>query len=237
MPVYKNIGGTWTIVKHIWKNVGGTWTKVRRAFKNVGGTWIQYHGDNDFKAFSLGLLQTQTTASNGGLWVNNVQQLGTVRSWSILAFDKYGNITFSRSYDIFGEATAGSPSATAYGSAQFAADVAAIATGSPFVIVTYDEPANGAAPVETGVSKGPIAAFVNALTSIGASSSALNSIPYRGAYMLLGTKGAAASFEAVRGTEQTNLGSGGTDSGTLDGAIEVTFNIVNGAFANITRVM
>lgn len=237
MPIYKNINGTWTVVKHVWKNVGGTWTKVRRLFKKVNGTWTQYHGDNDFTAYSLGLLQNRTAAGNGGLWVNGTQKLGPVRSYSLVTFDKYGNIVLQRSYDIFGEATGGSPTATPYGSAQFSADVGSIATGTPFLVVTYDEPANGAANPESGVSVSPNATFVNALVALGATQSTVNAIQYRGAYLLLGIKGGSKAAELYAGTYQTGIGSDGTGVGTLDGAIGITFNIVNGTISNVARTL
>jgi hypothetical protein len=237
MPIYKNISGTWTVTKHLWRNINGTWTKVRRAFRNVNGTWTQYHGDNDFTAYSLGLLQNRTAAANGGLWMNGAQKLGPVRSYSLVTFDKYGNIAFSRSYDIFGEASDGAPSSTPYGSAQFSADVSALAAGTNFVLVTYDEPASGVAPVEPGVTNPPIAAVDNALVALGASSSVLNGIQYRGAYLLLGSKGGTKAAELYAGTYQTGIGSGGTDAGCLDGAVGITFNVVNGVISNVVRTL
>ncbi|BDD79746.1 hypothetical protein [Burkholderia phage FLC9] len=237
MPIYKNVSGTWTVVKHIYKKVGGTWTKVRRAFRNSGGVWTQYHGDNDFTAYSLGLLENRLAVANGGLWVNGAQKLGPVRSYSLVTFDKYGNIVFQRSYDIFGESSGGSPTSTPYGSAQLSADVSAMAAGTNFIVVTFDEPASGVAPVEPGVTNPPIAAAVNALLALGASSSILNGIQYRGAYLLLGTKGVGKAAEIYAGTYQTGIGTGGTDSGTLDGAIGITFNIVNGAISNVVRTL
>ena len=237
MPIYRNVGGTWSLVKHIYRNVNGVWTKVRRAFRKVNGTWTQYHGDNDFTAYSLGLLENRLAVANGGLWMNGAQKLGPIRSYSLVAFDKYGNITFQRSYDIFGEATGGSPTATPYGSAQFAADAGALAAGTNFIVVTFDEPANGAAQPESGVTNPPISTFVNALVSLGASTAVLNGIQYRGAYVLLGAKGGAKAAEIYAGTYQTGLGSGGTDSGCLDGAIGITFNIVNGVISNVVRTL
>jgi hypothetical protein len=144
---------------------------------------------------------------------------------------------FQRSYDIFGEATGGSPTSTPYGTAQFSADVSAIGAGTNFIVVTYDEPANGAAQVESGVTNPPIATFVNALAALGATGSIVSNIQYRGAYLLLGTKGVGLAAEIYAGTYQTGIGTGGTDSGTLDGAIGVTFNIVNGAISNVVRTL
>jgi hypothetical protein len=231
MPAYKNVNGTWTIVKHVWVNVNGTWTKVRRLMRNVGGVWTQYHGDNDFVAYSLGLLQNQVTGSKQGLWKNATQTFTAFRSYNLNFFDKYGNVTFSRGYDLFGESSGGAPTSTAFGSAQLAADIAGMATGQLFLLTTFDEP-------QAGIMKAPIlSAAVNAILSIGATAGVFQNanFAYRSAYMLLGQKGSAATFEANRGTLSTGIGTGGTDQGCLDGAIQISFNIVNGAYANLTR--
>lgn len=232
MPIYRNVSGTWTLVKHVWKNVNGTWTKVRRMFRNVSGTWTQYHGDNDFVVYSLGLLQNQVTSGYQGLWTNTVQTQSAGRSYNLYEFDKYGNMTFFRVYDIFGEASGGTPTSSPYGSAQFAADVAAMATGTLFMVVTFDEP-------QDGNTVKNIPAFTNAMYALGATAGVFGSasFAYRSAYLLIGQKGSAITFEANRGTLSTNIGTGGTDSGCLDGAIQVSFNIVNGAYANVTRVL
>lgn len=232
MPIYRNINGTWTIVKHVWRNVGGTWTKVRKAFRNVGGVWTQYHGDNDFTVYSMGLSQTLVNTGLIGVNANGTHLYAGGRSYNLVYFDKYGNITFSRQYDIFGESSTGAPTAPGFGSAQFAADVAAMPANQLFVLFTYDEP-------QSGVDKAPIlSAFVNAALSLGATSGVLQSanFQYRSAYLLLGQKGQPISFEANRGTLSGNLGSSGTDSGCLDGVVGITFNIVNGAYANLVRI-
>lgn len=231
MPAYKNVNGTWSLAKHVWVNVNGTWTKVRRLMRNVGGTWTQYHGDNDFVAYSLGLLQNLVTGSPQGLWSNGTKIVQGMRSYNLIFFDKYGNVTFSRGYDLFGESSGGAPTATIYGSAQLAADIAAMATGQLFLLTTFDEP-------QAGVMKAPLLPnAVNAILSIGATSAIFQNanFAYRSAYLLLGAKGSAATFEANRGTLSTNIGTGGTDSGCLDGAVQISFNIVNGAYANLTR--
>jgi hypothetical protein len=232
MPIYRNINGTWTIVKHVWRNVGGTWTKVRKAFRNVGGTWTQYHGDNDFTIYSMGLRQTIVDTGLIGVNANGVHLYAGARSYNLVYFDKYGNITFSRTYDIFGESTAGAPTAPSYGSAQFAADVAAMPAGQLFLVFTYDEP-------KAGVDTAPLLpVFVNAMLSIGATTAVLESPNFqmRSAYMLLGQQGQPISFEANRGTLSTNLGSNGTDSGCLDGVVGITLNIVNGVYTNLVRI-
>lgn len=232
MPIYRNVGGTWTLAKHVWRNVGGTWTKVRKAFRNVGGVWTQYHGDNDFTFYSMGLSQTIVNTGLIGINANGTHLYAGGRSYNLVYFDKYGNVTFSRVYDIFGESSTGAPTAPSFGSTQFAADVAAMPTGQLFLVFTYDEP-------QSGVMKAPLVpTFVNAMLSIGATAAVFQSanFQYRSAYMLLGQKGQPISFEANRGTLSTNLGSTGTDQGCLDGVVGITLNIVNGAYANLVRI-
>lgn len=228
--IYKQVSGTWKPAQHMFKNVAGTWKKVRKMFRNNAGTWTQYHGDQDIVAYSLGLIQNLVSASVLGVTYNggSTATYAGGRSYNLVQFDKYGNITFSRQYDIFGEATGGAPTATTYGSAQFAADTAAMATGQKFLLFTYDEP-------QSGDMVDPITAFINAVLSIGGTSAVFqsSSFAYRGAYMLLGAKGSAATFEAYRGTEGTY----GSNTGCQDGAIGISFTILNGSYINLTRIM
>lgn len=236
MPVYQNVNGTWTLVKHVWKNVSGTWTKVRRLYRNIGGTWTQYHGDTDVVVYSLGLLQNQVPTANTGLAINGNVVYGAVRSYSLATFDKYGNVAFQRSYDLYGEATGGAPSATPYGSAQFAADVAAISANTCFVLYTYDEPLAGG---HTDSTYPVFQNFVNAVLALGGTAAIYQSSSFanRGAYLLLGIKNQTTLFEAYRGTEQSGIGTGGTDTGCLDGAVGISFNINNGSLTGLTRLI
>lgn len=238
MTIFKNVAGTWTPVQHIWKNINGTWTKVRRAYKNIAGTWTQYHGDIDLTVYSLGLLQNQINAGQyGGVSINGTITYGNVRSYSLVTFDKYGNVLFQRSYDIFGEATGGSPTSTPYGSAQFATDVANIAAGTLCCLYTYDEPQAGGHTANGGQASIPT--FINAVLALGATSAVYqqSGFQYRGAYLLLCKKGSAPLFEGYRGTLSTNIGSSGTDSGCLDGAIGIGFTINNGNVNGLTRLL
>jgi hypothetical protein len=236
MTVYKKDNGTWKPVQHVWRNINGTWTKVRRVFRNVTGAWTQYHGDIDFVAYSLGLLQNQVAGANAGLKINGQATYGAVRSYTLVTFDKYGNVAFERSYDIFGEATGGAPTATPYGSAQFAADVAAIGANTCCLLYTYDEPLAGG---HTYGNNAVFQNFINAILALGGTSAVYqsSSFAYRGAYLLLSIKGQTTLFEAYRGTEQSGIGSGGTDSGCLDGAIGISFTITNGSLTGLTRLI
>jgi hypothetical protein len=232
MPIYENVNGTWTVVKHVWQCVqSGIWQKVKAVYKNVGGTWVQVHGDYSFTAYALGLEETLAPISSSGLFVNGTQVYTANRSYNLLFFDKYGNVTFSREYDIFAEAT-GAAMVTPYGSAQFASDVAGMANGQLFALITFDEPQNGN-------TVNNIPAFTNAVFQLGATAAIFqgSNFAYRGAYLLLGAKGQAAAFEAYQGTESNTAGTSGTETGCSDGVVEVKFGIVNGAFANITRVL
>lgn len=235
MTVYKNVSGTWKPVQHIWRNINGVWTKVRKLFHNDSGNWVQYHGDQDFQVYSLGLLQNQVSNALQGITPNGqtANRWGGGRSYNLVQFDKYGNVTFERQYDIYGEGQNGSPSASPYGSAQFVADTNAMANGQRFCLFTYDEPQTG-----TQAGAHPITAFINAVLSLGATVAIFqsSSFAYRGAYLLLGAKGSAATFEAYRGTESTNIGTGGTDSGCLDGVVGISFTINNGSYTNLTRL-
>ncbi|WP_109241177.1 phage tail tip fiber protein [Klebsiella michiganensis] len=94
------------------------------------------------------------------------------RSWALVTFAKHSDgstvIAASKTYDVFGSANNG---------ATMSADIEALASGTYVCVLTYDEP--------TG-NRGKV---LPALESLGGTSEVVNSLPYRGAYILLGRKG------------------------------------------------
>ncbi|MGQ8567484.1 TipJ family phage tail tip protein [Klebsiella pneumoniae] len=94
------------------------------------------------------------------------------RSWALVTFAKHSDgstvIATSKTYDVFGSANNG---------ATMSADIEALASGTYVCVLTFDEPSG---------NRGKI---LSALESIGGTSEVVNSLPYRGAYILLGRKG------------------------------------------------
>ena len=94
------------------------------------------------------------------------------RSWALVTFTKHSDgstvIATSKTYDVFGSANNG---------ATMSADIEALASGTYVCVLTFDEP--------TG-NRGKV---LSALASLGGTSEVVNSLPYRGAYILLGRKG------------------------------------------------
>ncbi|HBR4852693.1 TPA: DUF1983 domain-containing protein [Klebsiella pneumoniae] len=94
------------------------------------------------------------------------------RSWALVTFAKHSDgstvIATSKTYDVFGSANNG---------ATMSADIEALASGTYVCVLTFDEPSG---------NRGKI---LSALESLGGTSEVVNSLPYRGAYILLGRKG------------------------------------------------
>ncbi|HBY7719249.1 TPA: DUF1983 domain-containing protein [Klebsiella pneumoniae] len=94
------------------------------------------------------------------------------RSWALVTFAKHSDgstvIATSKTYDVFGSANNG---------ATMSADIEALTSGTYVCVLTFDEP--------TG-NRGKV---LSALESLGGTSEVVNSLPYRGAYILLGRKG------------------------------------------------
>lgn len=94
------------------------------------------------------------------------------RSWALVTFAKHSDgstvIATSKTYDVFGSANNG---------ATMLADIEALASGTYVCVLTFDEPSG---------NRGKI---LSALESLGGTSEVVNSLPYRGAYILLGRKG------------------------------------------------
>lgn len=94
------------------------------------------------------------------------------RSWALVTFAKHSDgstvIATSKTYDVFGSANNG---------ATMSADIEALASGTYVCVLTFDEPSGNRGKV------------LSALESLGGTSEIVNSLPYRGAYILLGRKG------------------------------------------------
>ncbi len=94
------------------------------------------------------------------------------RSWALVTFAKHSDgstvIATSKTYDVFGSANNG---------ATMSADIEALASGTYVCVLTFDEPT------------GNLGKVLSALESLGGTSEVVNSLPYRGAYILLGRKG------------------------------------------------
>lgn len=94
------------------------------------------------------------------------------RSWALVTFAKHSDgstvIATSKTYDVFGSANNG---------ATMSADIEVLASGTYVCVLTFDEPSG---------NRGKI---LSALESLGGTSEVVNSLPYRGAYILLGRKG------------------------------------------------
>ncbi|WP_155884433.1 DUF1983 domain-containing protein [Klebsiella pneumoniae] len=94
------------------------------------------------------------------------------RSWALVTFAKHSDgstvIATSKTYDVFGSANNG---------ATMSADIEELASGTYVCVLTFDEPSG---------NRGKI---LSALESLGGTSEVVNSLPYRGAYILLGRKG------------------------------------------------
>lgn len=94
------------------------------------------------------------------------------RSWAVVTFAKQNDgstaIATSKTYDVFGGAANGTT---------MASDIAALASGTYVCVMTFDEPSG---------NRGTI---TSALELLGGTSQVVNSLPYRGAYILLGRKG------------------------------------------------
>ncbi|WP_108986541.1 TipJ family phage tail tip protein [Klebsiella pneumoniae] len=94
------------------------------------------------------------------------------RSWALVTFTKHSDgstvIATSKTYDVFGSANNG---------ATMSADIEALASGTYVCVLTFDEPSGNRGKV------------LSALESLGGTSEVVNSLPYRGAYILLGRKG------------------------------------------------
>lgn len=220
MPTDVKTATAWSFVKQISANVEGVWTPVRKAFENVDGVWQQTYGDNLFLLYALGLSETLTPVTNGGLWVNGSHLITSARSYNLITFDQYGNVVFNGVYDVFGDATATPPVTT--NTDALAAKLNSLAAGTLFTLFSYDEPMNGHLTAD----------LLAAVERVGGTAGVYGqTMAYRGAYLLLGTVGSAASLEVYRGVND------GDSAGDPNAALEYSFGIWNNAFVNIAEVI
>lgn len=191
----------------------------------MNGTWEQFHANHSYEVYSLGLLQSAYPAASRGLWMDGVQVVAGARSYTVVLFDNFGNISGNQTFDVFGDAGATGGSTATQALINY---LTALNNGQIYLIFTYDEPQMGANNL-TGTMTSTM--FGGAVSSI-----LTGSIAYRGAYLCFGYKGQEPCIERYCGTESTNVNGGG-QTGTADGAFNLTFQIYSevgpmGKFAN-----
>jgi hypothetical protein len=235
MPANSNQSGTWTPVKTIFGKTLGVWKAVRRAFVNIYGTWTQFFANNTFEVYALGLSETAVGGGTGihGLYVNGTNVFPGARSYNLVLFDNYGNITSTATYDVFdNSANAGT----------LAAALGGLAIGQLYLIFSYDEP-------NTNDTANGLPAALTTLFG-GNSTIVSSSIPNRGAYLAMGYNGQAPVLEQYCGTYQNSISNPGastaqSDAGCADGALVYKFQIwtteqtpgsPHGNFANLAAV-
>lgn len=221
--------GVWDPVKNIYARVNGTWTLMKKAFVNVGGVWKQFHGGNAFEIYVAGLEENMFTIANKGLWINGVQSYVAQRSYNLVTFDKYGNVLTSQGFDVFGDG-AGNGGNAGSNTQNLVSAMAAVPIGTPYLLFTFDEPNTNASYLTT-----PIKNYLTGVTSILSAS-----VPYRGAYLLMGIAGQAPCLETYCGTFYNSVSNHSastqqTDAGCSDAALAYTFRIFNGQIVNVTQ--
>ncbi|MEW6798332.1 TipJ family phage tail tip protein [Klebsiella pneumoniae] len=129
------------------------------------------------------------------------------RSYTMITFkvnsDNSTSIDTSKTYDVFGSANNGKTMSD---------DIAALANGTYVCVLTYDEPA------------GNRASILSAMELLGGTAEVLNSLPYRGAYILLGRKG----MKAGDGLELR-----APTGGAADSYISTSVEFVNGIMSGL----
>lgn len=215
MTIYSKAAGAWHHVAQIYYKVAGTWKRVNSAYVKQGGVWKQTFGRHNFSIYALGLSQTLYPAANKGIWRNGVQIESAARSYNLIQFDKYGNMTFQRTYDVFGEDAYLKDNTQPPVSGQIDAltnDLNAMPTGQLFALVSFDEPYGGrlrnSLPAAVYRVGGTAGIYGNA------------NFAYRSAYMLLGKVGSAPFVEANNGVTYP-AGDPGTGTGDPNAAIAV----------------
>lgn len=129
------------------------------------------------------------------------------RSYTMITFkvnsDNSTSIDTSKTYDIFGSANNGKTMSD---------DIAALANGTYVCVLTYDEPT------------GNRASILSAMELLGGTAEVLNSLPYRGAYILLGRKG----MKAGDGLELR-----APTGGAADSYISTSVEFINGIMSGL----
>lgn len=215
MTIYAKASAAWHHVARIYYKVAGAWKRVNSVYVKQGGVWKQTFGLNNFSLYALGLSQTLVPPANKGVWKNGVQIVSAGRSYNLIQFDKYGNMTFNRQYDVFGEDAYLTDNTQPPVSGQidaFTNDLNAMPVGQLFAIVTFDEPYGGrmrnSLPAAVYRVGGTAGIYGNA------------NFAYRSAYMLIGKVGSAPLTEQNNGTTYPS-GAVGTGTGDPNAAIAI----------------
>lgn len=128
------------------------------------------------------------------------------RSWALVTFAKQSDgstvIATSKTYDVFGSANNGKAMSD---------DIAALANGVYVCVMTFDEPS------------GQRNSIASALELLGGTTEVINSLPYRGAYILLGRKG----MKAGDGLE-LRAPTGGDSSAFISTSVEFVNGVMMG---------
>lgn len=214
MTIYSKASGAWHHVAKIYYKAAGAWKRVNSVYVKQGGVWKQTFGLHNFAIYAFGLSQTLYPATYRGVQRDGVQIFTSARSYNLVQFDKYGNMIFSRSYDVFGEDAYLNDNTQPPVSGQIDAltnDLNAMATGQLFALISYDEPMGGRLRNS----------LPSAVYRVGGTPSIYGnlSMAYRSAYMLLGKVGSAAFVEANNGV--TYPAGGGNGTGDPNAAIAV----------------
>ncbi|MGS5488295.1 phage tail tip fiber protein [Klebsiella quasipneumoniae] len=146
-------------------------------------------------------------SANHGLFDESGKNLFTPgRSWALVTFAKQSDgstvIATSKTYDVFGSANNGDT---------MSADIGALTSGTYVCVLTFDEPSG---------NRGKL---LSALGSLGGTSEVVNSLPYRGAYILLGRKG----MKAGDGLE-LRAPTGGDSSAFISTSVEFVNGVMMG---------
>uniref|UniRef100_A0AAU7PFC4 Uncharacterized protein n=1 Tax=Burkholderia phage vB_BgluM-SURPRISE13 TaxID=3159457 RepID=A0AAU7PFC4_9VIRU len=216
MTIYSKAAGVFHHAAKIYYKVAGAWKRVNSVYIKKGGVWKQTFGRSNFAIFALGLAQTLQPATNRGVQKNGVQVFTAARSYNLVQFDKYGNITFQKGYDVFGEdqyiidpGTAPAISGQIDGLTN---DLNAMPVGQLFALISYDEPLGGhmrnSLPAAVYRVGGTAAIYGNA------------NMAYRSAYLLIGKVGSAAFTEQNNGVTYP-AGDAGTGTGDPNAAIAI----------------
>lgn len=227
MPAFSNQSGTEDLVLNVYAKSDDEWALAKAAYVNNGGTWEQFYSNHSYQLYALGDVQTVYPAAQSGLYVDEELVFQGARSYNIVLFDNYGNITGTATFDVFGDAGATGAGTNTQNMINY---LNGLIDGQIYLIFTYDEPQTGAANLTDTLT-----AFFGGVTSIVGAS-----MPYRCAYFACGKKGLTPWIETYCGTEETNFtGPGGlTVTGTPDGVFNVTFQIYttvgpSGQFVNL----
>lgn len=233
MPAFGYESGSWQQVLNMYTYHSGVWTLVHGAWEYNGSAWKQYYSNNAFQIYACGLQQNVVSSANRGLWQNGVQVYSAARSYNVVLFDNYGNITGNATFDVFGDAGATGGTTATQNMINY---LNGLNGGQIYAIFSYDEPSTGAANLASTMTS-----FFGGTTSILGSG-----LAYRGAYVAIGKKGQAPYIEKYAGTYMNSVSNPGAsspqaDQGCLDGLLRIQFQIYtvagpNGAFVNENNV-